>query len=187
MLSILSCVCWQSICLFWRRRRQRWVPELKALGEGCGSPKRGSGCGAHSTDYQSHWWWFSDYYYVQDSSLPRYRVRRWLSEMPSLPDLLWGARWQPGSCTSISQDLFLSPKESLLWRSMCNLWRNVCLGLLPIFGLGCLFFWYWAAWAACIFWRLILLQIYSPILMVVFLSCLWFPFLCKKKTAFKVH
>ena len=62
--------------------------------------------------------------------------------------------------------------------------RNVYLGLLPIFGLGCLFFWYWAAWAACIFWRLILcqllnLQIVSPILRVVFSSCLWVPLLCK--------
>ena len=27
------------------------------------------------------------------------------------------------------------------------LWRNVYLSLLPIFGLDCLFFWYWAAWA----------------------------------------
>ena len=32
--------------------------------------------------------------------------------------------------------------------------RNVYLGLPPIFGLGCLFFWYWTAWAACKFWRL---------------------------------
>ena len=27
-------------------------------------------------------------------------------------------------------------------------WRNVCIGLLPIFWLGCLFFWYWVAWVA---------------------------------------
>ena len=53
-----------------------------------------------------------------------------------------------------------------------------------VFGLGCLFFWYWAAWAACISWRLILCQllcsqIFSPILRVVFSSCLWFPLLWK--------
>ena len=40
------------------------------------------------------------------------------------------------------------------WPPVYLLWRNVYLGLLPIFGLGCLFFWYWAAWAACKFWRL---------------------------------
>ena len=34
--------------------------------------------------------------------------------------------------------------------SVCLLWRNVCLGLLPIFWLGCLLFWYWAIWAAYI-------------------------------------
>ena len=63
------------------------------------------------------------------------------------------------------------------WQSVYLLWRNVYLGLLPIFGLGWLFLWYWAAWAACKFWRLILcqllhLQIFSPVLRVVFWSCL---------------
>ena len=45
------------------------------------------------------------------------------------------------------------------WPSVCLLWRNVYLGLLPIFGLGCLFSRYWAAWAASKFWRLILFQL----------------------------
>ena len=53
-----------------------------------------------------------------------------------------------------------------------------------IYLLGCLFFWYWAAWEACIFWRLILcqllyLQLFPPILKIFFSSCLWFPLLCK--------
>ena len=30
------------------------------------------------------------------------------------------------------------------WPSVCLLWWNVYLCLLPIFWLGCLFFWYWA-------------------------------------------
>ena len=53
------------------------------------------------------------------------------------------------------------------------------------FWIGFLFFWYWEAWAACIFWRLILcqllrLQIFSPILRAVFWSCLWVSFAVQK-------
>ena len=59
------------------------------------------------------------------------------------------------------------------------LWKTVCLGFLCIFWLGCLFFWYWTAWATCLFWRLILCQLFhlilfSPTLRVVFSSCSWF-------------
>ena len=55
------------------------------------------------------------------------------------------------------------------------------LGLLPISWLGCLYFWYWAEWNACIFLRLILfqllhLQLFSAILRVVF--HLVYSFLC---------
>ena len=53
----------------------------------------------------------------------------------------------------------LSSFSCVCWQSVCLLWRNVYLGLPPIFGLGCLFFWYWAAWAACIVWRSILCQL----------------------------
>ena len=55
--------------------------------------------------------------------------------------------------------------------------ENVCLGLFPTFWLGYLFFWYWIVWAACIFWKFILWQLFhlllfSPILWVVFSPCL---------------
>ena len=61
--------------------------------------------------------------------------------------------------------------------SVCILWRNVCLGLLPTFWLGCSFFCYWVAWAACIFWKLIIcklvhLLLFSTILRAVFSPCL---------------
>ena len=52
----------------------------------------------------------------------------------------------------------LSILSCVCWQSVYLLWRNVYLGVLPIFGLGCLFFWCWAAWAACKFWRLMLCQ-----------------------------
>ena len=37
------------------------------------------------------------------------------------------------------------------WPSLCLLWRNVSLGLLPIFPLDCLFV---CSWVVCIFWGL---------------------------------
>ena len=52
--------------------------------------------------------------------------------------------------------VMLSSFSCVCWQSVCLVWRNVYLGLLPIFVLGCLFFWHWAAWAAGIFWRWIL-------------------------------
>ena len=34
----------------------------------------------------------------------------------------------------------------------------------PTFWLGCLFFWHWVVWAACIFWKLILCQLFHLLL-----------------------
>ena len=64
----------------------------------------------------------------------------------------------------------MSSLEKCLSKSPTHFWLDYlfCLVL------------YWAAWAICIFWRLIPcqllhLQIFSPIPKVVFSSCLWFP------------
>ena len=50
----------------------------------------------------------------------------------------------------ISLIVMLSIISCVCKPSVCLLWRNVCLGLVPAFWLGCLFSWYWVVWAACI-------------------------------------
>ena len=67
-----------------------------------------------------------------------------------------------------------------MWPSICLLWRNVCLDLLPS---GLLIVWYWAAWAVRILWRL------SPLSVALFANIFSFwglsscfaygPLLCK--------
>ena len=51
------------------------------------------------------------------------------------------------------------------------------------FLIGFFFFWHWVVWVACVFWKLILCQLFhlilfSPTLRVVFSPCLEFPLLC---------
>ena len=80
----------------------------------------------------------------------------------------------------------------ICWLSVCLLWRNVCLGLLPIFDQMGFCFCFCFFWAACIFWRLILcqllhLQIFSTILRVVFSSSLRFPLITKSLSLIRSH
>ena len=93
--------------------------------------------------------------------------------------ILTGVRWY----LIVVFDLYFSDHE-WRWTSfmcllaiVCLLWRNLCLVLWPVFWLGHLFFWDWAAGVACIFLRLILCQLlhlllFSPILKAVFSASL---------------
>ena len=72
--------------------------------------------------------------------------------------------------------IHMSSLEKCLFRSSAHFW--IALFVSAHFWIGLV------AWAVYIFWRLILcllirLQIYSPIMRVTFLSCFWFPLLCK--------
>ena len=60
---------------------------------------------------------------------------------------------------------------------------------LPTFWLGCLFFGYWVVWAVCIFWKLILCQVFHLLLFSTIRGLsfhLAYSFLCCAKT-FKVN
>ena len=69
--------------------------------------------------------------------------------------ILTSVRWIP----HCNFDLHLSNSDLIIfscvcWPSVCLLWRNVCLGLLPIFCLGCFFFVVIELYIICLFWKL---------------------------------
>ena len=79
-------------------------------------------------------------------------------------------------CISLKMSIFEHLFTCLLAICMSSL-EKCLFKSFPTFWLGCLFSWYWLVWAAYVFWKLMLCQLFhlllfSPILRVVFSCCL---------------
>ena len=99
---------------------------------------------------------------------PPLRVK-WMSSHLSYGNWAVGMERERKDGTDKSVHLIMCLESGTPLKGLWHLWRNVCLGLFSTFWLGCLFFWYWGVWAAFIFWKLILCQLFhlllfSPIL-----------------------
>ena len=84
-----------------------------------------------------------------------------------LVDFWWWPFWRAWDDTSLWFWFAFSDNEQY-WASFHVFLSRLCIFFgamsvwffLPTFWLDCSFFWYWAAWAACTFWRLILCQLF---------------------------
>ena len=166
--------CWSwnsSILATWCHELPHWErpwcsERLKVGGEGHGigwdgwmaSPTQWTWVWVNS----GSWWWTGRAGMLQ--SMGSQRVRHdWVTEL-NWTELNW-----------IMSDVECFFFSCVCKLSGCLLWRNVSLDPLSIFWLGSLFFYSWATWAACVFWRLILcqllhFQLFSSIMLILFFN-----------------